>query len=213
MNSSFFIYISGMKRKIRQERESEIIEGFYQLAKEVGLENASIAKIGKFLNIPPSLIMHYFPNRDFLIQALIRYILEHYQLIYEPIIEHLNVSHKLDVQELVGRLFSREWNLLFDDGVFYSCYALIFRDKSIRAAYKNLHLALRRTLEDILNQDSAFAEMDTRQLAEQIYVVVEGAYYYLAMIDDEEEYQEKLQYFKKQVLGLLQDEVNAEFRR
>lgn len=194
-----------MKRKVRQERETEIIEGFYQLAKEVGLENASIAKIGKYLSIPPSLIMHYYPNRDFLIQALIRYILDHYQLIYEPIIDHLNLSHKLDVQVLVERLFSREWNLLFDDGVFYSCYAMIFRDQTIRAAYKDLHLALRKTLEDILNRDPAYAERDTRQLAEQIYVVVEGAYYYLAMIDDVEEYQEKIEYFKKQVLGLLQE--------
>lgn len=196
-----------MKRKIRQNRESEIIEGFYQLAKEVGLENASIAKIGKHLSIPPSLIMHYFPNKDILIQALIRYILEHYQLIYEPIIKHLNVSNKLDLEALVERLFSREWNLLFDDGVFYSCYAMIFRDKSIRAAYKELHLALRKTLEDMLKLDPAFVERDTRQLAEQIYVVVEGAYYYLAMIDDEKEYREKLQYFKKQVLGLLRDEL------
>jgi len=198
-----------MKRKIRQERELEIIEGFYQLAKEVGLENASIAKIGKHLDIPPSLIMHYFPNKDLLIKGLIGYILEHYQLIYEPIIKHLNVSHKLDVHVLVERLFSREWNLLFDDGVFYSCYAMIFREPSIRAAYKDLHLTLRKTLEDILNQDSTFAQQDTRQLAEQIYVVVEGAYYYLAMIDDENEYGEKLQYFKKQVLGLLQEAFNA----
>ena len=140
-----------MKGKIRQERKSEIIEGFYQLAREVGLENASIAKIGKHLNMPPSLIMHYFPNKDLLIQELIRYILEHYQLIYEPIFKHLNLSHTLDVQGLVERLFSREWNLLFDDGVFYSCYAMIFRDPSIRAAYKGLHLALRKTLEDILS--------------------------------------------------------------
>ena len=202
-----------MKRKIRQERESEIIEGFYQLAKELGLENASIAKIGKHLDMPPSLIMHYFPSKDILIQDLIRYILEQYQLIYEPVIEHINVAGVLDVHALVERLFSREWNLLFDDGVFYSCYAMIFRDSSVRAAYKELHLALRKTLEDILNQDADQAQKNTRQLAEQIFVVVEGAYYYLAMIDDEREYQEKLGFFKKQVLDLLEREVDADMRK
>ena len=202
-----------MKRSIKQERKAEIIEGFYQLAKEVGLENASIAKIGKHLSIPPSLIMHYFPTKDLLIHELIRYILEHYQLIYKPVIEHMNVSHKLEVNVLVERLFSREWNLLFDDGVFYSCYAMIFRDDAIRSSYKELHLALRKTLKDILDQDPILAQRDTLQLAEQIYVVVEGAYYYLAMIDDEKEYQEKLQYFKKQVLGLLREEENVNHGR
>jgi AcrR family transcriptional regulator len=199
-----------MKRKIRQERKSEIIEGFYQLAKEVGMENASIAKIGKHLNMPPSLIMHYFPNKDMLIADLIRYILEHYQLIYQPVLEHLHLSHTLDVHALVERLFSREWNLLFDDGVFYSCYAMTFRNPAIRAAYKDLHLALRKTLDDILRQDKQHAQKDTRRLAEQIYVVVEGAYYYLGMIDDEAEYQEKLHYFKKQVLDLLLNSGDAD---
>lgn len=200
-----------MRKEIRQKRKSEIIEGFYQLAKEVGLENASIAKIGKRLDMPPSLIMHYFPTKGLLIQDLIRYILEHYQLIYKPVIEHLNLSRSLDVHDLVERLFSREWNLLFDDGVFYSCYAMIFRDRSIRAAYKDLHLALRKTLEEILKQDTVQSQKDATRLAEQIYVVVEGAYYYLAMIDDQAEYQEKLRYFKKQVLDLLEDEVDVDF--
>lgn len=192
-----------MKKSIRATRKSEIVEGFYNLAQEVGLENASIAKIAKRLQIPPSLIMHYFPNKDMLIQELITFILEHYQLIYEPIMAQLRFTKALDVGQLVERLFSREWNLLFDDGVFYSCYALTFRNPTIRQAYKGLHVALRRTLKEILQQDPVLGKCDTERLSEQIFVVVEGAYYYLAMIDDEAEYGMKLSFFKQQVLDLL----------
>jgi len=197
------INLLSMKNSIRAERESEIVEGFYKLAQEVGLENASIAKIAKRLEIPPSLIMHYFPTKDILIQELITFILEHYQLIYEPILTQLSTSKSLDVNKLVERLFSREWNLLFDDGVFYSCYALTFRNPTIREAYKNLHVALRRTLDEILQQDPVLGKGDTERLAEQIFVVVEGAYYYLGMIDDESEYATKLEFFKQQVIDLL----------
>ncbi|EON76680.1 hypothetical protein ADIS_3130 [Lunatimonas lonarensis] len=199
-----------MKKSIREERKTEIVEGFYKLAQEVGLENASIAKIAKRLDIPPSLIMHYFPSKDLLIQELITFILEHYQLIYEPTLEQLRSSKSLDLEKLVERLFSREWNLLFDDGVFYSCYALIFREPAIKKAYRELHLALRETLEGILKQDPVLAKSDTQRLAEQLFVVVEGAYYYLAMIEDEQEFAAKQAFFKQQVLALLQLEIHNE---
>jgi hypothetical protein len=105
---------------------------------------------------------------------------------------------------LVDRLFSREWNLLFDDGVFFSCYAFIFRDSTIRNAYKKLHLKLRSTLKTILDKDKNLSQKDTYLLAEKIFVVIEGAYYYLSMIDEPKEYEEKLDIFKYQVLELIQ---------
>ena len=83
------------------------------------MENVSIAKIGKHLGMPPSLIMHYFPNKRLLVLGLIAHILHQYQLIYKPIITKFEKDHKVYPDLLVNRLFSREWNLLFDDGVFF----------------------------------------------------------------------------------------------
>ncbi|MFD2036616.1 TetR family transcriptional regulator [Belliella marina] len=198
-----------MKHKIRDIRKEEIVKGFYELSKENGLENTSIAKIGKHLKMPPSLIMHYFPNKDLLIQELIKYILDQYQLIYEPIIQQIDQGQSLNAELLVEKLFSREWNALFDDGVFYSCYALIFRNREIRKEYKHLHEGLRSTLESILRKDPELKKTDTGALSEKIFVVVEGAYYYLSMFDNEEEYQQKLKYFKEQVYDLLRKEALA----
>ncbi|MFC4873203.1 TetR family transcriptional regulator [Negadavirga shengliensis] len=196
-----------MKKKIRDVRKTEIIEGFYELCKKDGLENTSIAKIGKYLGMPPSLIMHYFPNKRLLILALIDYILKHYQLIYEPLLEKFKDGRKVDSEVLVGRLFSREWNLLFDDGVFYSCYALIFRDPTIKEEYRKLHLELRKTLQEILDKDEYLRKADTAALSEKIFVIIEGAYYYLSMIEDAKEYEEKLNHFKEQAYDLLRLEL------
>lgn len=195
-----------MKNKIREEKKKEIILSFYQLCKTEGLENVSIAKIGKHLSWPPSLIMHYFPNKRLLILGLIDYILKQYQIIYKPIIEKSEKTHKVDPKTLVERLFSREWNLLFDDGVFFSCYALIFRDDTIKKEYENLHLKLRNTLKNIFDQDGILSQGDTGLLAEKIFVVIEGAYYYLSLIEDANEYEKKLGIFKDQVFDLLQAE-------
>lgn len=192
-----------MKEKISTARKKEIIEGFYNLSVVNGLENTSIAKIGKHLDMPPSLIMHYFPTRDILISNLIDYILEKYLLIYQPIIKELEDKNTADPTLIVETLFSRNWNLLFDDGVFYSCFALIFRNEKIKKEYRILHKKLRESLKEILDSNKEMEGRDTAMLAEQIFVVVEGAYYYLSLFDDEADYNLKVSYFKNQVYDLL----------
>ncbi|WP_162340796.1 TetR family transcriptional regulator [Cyclobacterium salsum] len=197
-----------MKNTIRKERKKEIISGMYELSRREGLENVSIAKIGKHLGMPPSLVMHYFPNKRLLILGLIDHILHQYQLIYKPIISKLENNPRVDPELLVERLFSREWNLLFDDGVFFSCYAFIFRDQSIKKEYKNLHVKLRVTLKNLLDKDEVLVSGDTGLLAEKIFVVIEGAYYYLSMMDEAREYDQKLELFKNQVYDLIYAEIN-----
>ncbi|WP_026968435.1 TetR/AcrR family transcriptional regulator [Algoriphagus terrigena] len=192
-----------MKERISTARKREIVEGFYNLSIVNGLENTSIAKIGKHLDMPPSLIMHYFPTREILISNLIDYILEKYLLIYQPIIKDLEQNESVDASLIVETLFSRNWNLLFDDGVFYSCYALIFRNDKIKKEYRILHEKLRESLKEILDKNKEMEGKDTAVLAEQIFIVVEGAYYYLSMFDDEAAYSQKVTYFKNQVYDLL----------
>lgn len=192
-----------MKERISTARKREIVEGFYSLSIVNGLENTSIAKIGKHLDMPPSLIMHYFPTKEILISNLIDYILEKYLEIYQPIIRELEQNESADPSLIVETLFSRNWNLLFDDGVFYSCYALIFRNDKIKKEYRILHEKLRESLKEILDKNKEMEGKDTAVLAEQIFVVVEGAYYYLSMFDDEAAYSQKVSYFKNQVYDLL----------
>jgi AcrR family transcriptional regulator len=197
-----------MKNTIRKEREKEIISGLYELSRLEGLENVSIAKIGKHLGMPPSLVMHYFPSKRLLILGLIDHILHQYQLIYRPIISKMEKHPRISPELLVDRLFSREWNLLFDDGVFFSCYAFIFRDAAIKREYKNLHVKLRSTLKTLLDKDEVLVNGDTGLLAERIFVVIEGAYYYLSMMDDPKTYNQKLKIFKDQVYELIYSEIN-----
>lgn len=182
------------RNSIKDERRKEIIQKYYLVAKKEGLENTSIAKIASEMEINPSLIIHYFKNKEELNYALIDYILEKYLVIYK--------RQKLSGQDLRGylidlidKLFSKKWNALFNDSIFYSCYAMGFRDKKIKGKFKRLHDSLRVHLAEVLSKckEAGIVDIESADAtADLIYVLVDGAYYYLSLVSEKEEYETKL---------------------
>lgn len=193
------------RRSIKDTRQQEIVRAFYKTAKAEGLHNTSIAKIAEVMEVNPSLILHYFKSKDDLVLALIDYILNKYQRVYtigkeESPIEQLR--HVLD------NIFSRKWNSLISDDVYYSCYSLIFRNSVIRSKYKQLHDSLRTSLEMHIiecNKEGSISIEDPRTTSRLIYTVLEGAYYYLCMEKDTEKQDQTMEQCKLhayQILGL-----------
>jgi AcrR family transcriptional regulator len=198
------IYFMGRK-SLKTPRQKEIIKAFYKLAKKEGLENASIAKTAALININPSLVMHYFKSRESLIDGLIEYILDKYMLIYR-IPGDNGAGPKKTLLKVIDNIFSNKWNALFADSVSYSCYSMAFRDRTIKIKYKNLLDTLRMNLQELI------ADCKTRGIlqvedpvltADIIFVLVDGAYYYLCLVTDKNEYQRKLNHYKRQALALL----------
>ena len=193
------------RKSLKEPRQKEIIKAFYKVAKKEGLENASIAKTAESININPSLVMHYFKTREHLIYGLIEYILDKYLLIYQIPSEY--AAHPRDtLLKVIDNIFSSKWNTLFDDSVSYSCYSLTFRNKIIKGKYKQLLDALRKRLEQLIqdcNNKGALAVDDPAFTADIIFVLVDGAYYYLSLVDDKEEYQRKLMQYKQQAITHL----------
>jgi len=166
-----------------------IWEDFYKVSRNEGLENASIAKVAKEMGINPSLIIHYFTSKDELIFGLINYILESYKLIYTP--NNTQLDSKTKLIEIINNLFSREWNKLFDDGVFYSCFSLIFRIETVKDAYRELHEYLRTLLSEVIieaHNDGHIQVENSKDTADLIFIMVEGAYYYLSLYEDNSTY-------------------------
>lgn len=194
------------RKSMQSERRKEIIKVFYKVAKKEGLENASIAKTASALNMNPSLILHYFSTKEELIFGLIDHILDKYLLIYQP-----DLDPYRDVREsllkVIDNIFSKKWNALFDDGVSYSCYSLTFRHNKIKKKYKTLLNALREALEALIvtgNRQGVIAVEDPAVTADLIFVLADGAYYYLSLVDNRREYERKLLLYKLQAFKLLQ---------
>lgn len=192
------------RKSLKPLRQKGIIKAFYKVAQREGLENASIAKVAAVLEVNPSLVIHYFSTKHELVHGLIEYILERYRLLYNPQNGTHNPRERLI--KIIRNLFSRKWNKLIDDGVFYSSYALIFRDKTVKEHYKNLHDDLRKLLKDALQEakDSNVVDIDdVENTADLIFIFVEGAYYYLSMVSNKTEYEMRIQNYEQTVLSML----------
>nr|WP_068892789.1 TetR family transcriptional regulator [Pedobacter panaciterrae] len=194
------------RKSLKEARQLEIIKIFYKVAKTEGYENTSIAKIAKVMDINPSLIIHYFETKEDLTYALIDYILERYLLIYT--IKNKNAVTLSDLKKTIEMLFSKKWNLLFDDGLFYTFYALAFREKKIKAKYKTILDSLRFALTSMIERctEKNFIKVeDPKTAADLIFVLVDGAYFYLSLENDKKAYAERLDYYKSkayQILGM-----------
>lgn len=190
------------RKSIKDSRQPEIIRAFYKLAKKEGLENASIAKTAALIQINPSLVIHYFKTKEHLLYGLIEYILEEYLRIFEtPAVYNNDPKKKL--LKVIDNIFSKKWNILFDDSVSYSCYALAFRDENVKEKYKVLLDALRSNLKGIIiecNKAGKLSVKDPAFTADIIFVIVDGAYYYLSLVSNKAEYKRKLAHYKNQAL-------------
>jgi len=192
------------RKSLKVIRQNEIVKAFYIVAKREGLEKTSIAKVADNLKMNPSLVIHYFKSKQELELALIDYILERYLQIYKTNGE-IDSCEKL--LNLIDKLFSRKWNRLFDDGVFYSCYAHVYRNKKFKNKFKELHDSLRSILKQsfIDAQENDIIKLENMDiLTETIFALLEGAYYYLGLVDDKNEYNLKVELYKQHVTEILQ---------
>jgi AcrR family transcriptional regulator len=192
------------RKSLKDLRQKEILIGFYQVAKKEGLENTSIAKVASHMEINPSLILHYFKTRDEILLSFNDFILERYKRIYH--FPKSRIESQSDLVVLIDRLFSRQWNRLISDGVFYSCYAKIYQDNKLKKSFQSMHNTLRELLCEALEKakvNGVIQVSNTQELSERIYIILEGTYYYLGMVDDKFESDRKLKIVKNQIFEML----------
>ncbi|MCH7410329.1 TetR family transcriptional regulator [Belliella sp. DSM 111904] len=175
-------------------RKREIVKAFYNTAIREGLENTSIAKIAKSLEIQPSLIIHYFKSKDELVTALIDHCLELYLQIFEKAYAaHDSKSEVL--KSLLHSMFSKDWDALFDDGVYYSAYAMVFREPDIRDKFSKIHQTLRSKFSLLLQEclSSGIISCEEPEVAaHHVFSLVDGTYFYINMLSDEASQMEHL---------------------
>ncbi|PQB08972.1 hypothetical protein BST83_01065 [Polaribacter filamentus] len=194
------------RSNLTNQRQKEITIAFYEVAKKVGLENASIAKVADKMGISKGLIMHYFATKESLIFALYEQILERY-LNFVVAEKYLNIASKKELVVYISSLFSREWNLYIDDGVFYSFYALIYQNDQVSALYSEFLKTLRNGIATILQNckdKNIIYNSDVLQSSNILYAMIDGAYFQLgAHINNKETYNKEAELFINHALGLL----------
>lgn len=194
------------RKSLSNIRRDEIIIHYYEVAKDVGLEYASVGKIADEMQISKGLVMHYFGTKESLLLALNDYILKRY-LDFINLESHLNISSKQELEIFVTELFSRKWGDYVDDSVFYSFYALIFRNEIIKANFKIFLKTLRQNLQVILENckdKNVITNENINELSDLLFIMIDGAYFNLgAYFNDDQEYLTKTQLYIEQSLQII----------
>lgn len=192
------------RKSLKEGQQKKIIQAFYDIARIEGIENVSFGKIAKELDMHQSLVVHYFSNKDEMLLGLIDFILTGYQNVYEPQDEYQDPLSKL--KAVLENIFSRKWNSYVDDSIFYNCFALIFRNEKIRDHFRDLHVLLRKWLEKLIQNcidQKLIINQDAEEAADIIFVISDGAYYYLSMIADQDLYNKHLERYKREAFKVL----------
>ena len=164
------------KNQSAEFRKPEILESYYQVLIEEGLEGASIGKIADRLNIHPSLIIHYFKTKERMKLALVDLLVEKYNA---P--EFLSLAHIQNNEErfhaLMDTLFSFEWSRTVDPGVHFGFYYLSFRSEAIQERFKEMFKALREHLKEEMayfSSKGVITVHDPEKAADIIVTLMEG---------------------------------------
>lgn len=196
------------KIKKHGDRRLEILEHFQEVLKEEGIEGVSFAKIAKRMDVNPSLLLHYFPNKDNMILALVDFIFEKYETLgARKVKEVANPRERLDL--LVDMVFGIDWISLVDSSVFYCCYYLSFKNPQVKERMQQMYIRFREQILkelQLCQKEGLLTQVDPEVGADFIVSLVEGLAFTRNVSGGTTHYLTVGERFKTLVLGLLKND-------
>lgn len=164
------------KNKSAALRKPDILESYYQVLAEEGLEGASISKIANRIGIHPSLIIHYFKSKDNMKLELVELLIEKYKSPAMLDFDHID-DPEVQFTALMDMLFSFQWSRTVEPSVHFGFYYLSLRDEKILARFKVMFEWLRDFVADKLtyfNEKGVIRLTDAKQAADYVVTLMEG---------------------------------------
>ena len=166
-----------MKRAERsQRRRREMLEAYYQTLLDEGLQGASIAKIARRLDVPPSLLIHYFGTKEQMTVELVDYLLEAFHETYGAKLAAI-ADPRERLLAILDEFFSPEYHQLLDDRAFYACFYLSLTHPKVRHAYATLYESSLELVETAIREcieAGAIPRDDAHELAMMVKALEEG---------------------------------------
>ena len=193
------------KNKSAALRKPDILESYYQILIREGLEGASISKIANRIGIHPSLIIHYFKNKENMKLELVDLLIEKYES--PAMLDFDNIGDdEAHFNALMDVIFSLKWSRTVEPSVHFAFYYLSLRNEQILARFKVMFKWLRDYLSEKLayfNARGIVRVNDTRRAAEYIVTLMEGLEYHNQFLADGEPFEAFSQVAKKSLIRAL----------
>jgi len=195
------------KHQSAETRKPEILEAYYRVLIEEGFEGTSIGKIAGHLGIHPSLILHYFKNKDNLEFALIDLLASKYKSEHMLNFEQLEDNSER-FQAIMDVIFSYSWSRTVDPGVHFGFYYKSFRDEKISALLSDMFRWLRDFLHKefiAFNQDGVIKVRDELKAADFVLTLMEGLEFHAHFLAEEQPFERFAETAKNTAIAALQN--------
>lgn len=201
--------MAGRKNQNAELRKPEILEGYYHVLIQEGLEGTSISKIAKHLGIHPSLILHYFKNKENLRLALIELMISKFKSRHLISFEHIEDDTER-FTALLDTIFSYEWSRTVDPGVHFGFYYQSFRDSSVSSLFRDMFRWLRDYLYKefvIFNAKGIIRVQDEMKAADFVVTLMEGMEFHAQFLGYDKPFEEFAESAKQSALIVLKNGV------
>jgi AcrR family transcriptional regulator len=199
-----------MRKNLKADiRKPEILENYYQVIIEEGLEGASIGKVAKRMDIHPSLIIHYFKSKKNMTLELVDLLIEKYEAPYFLQFDHIR-NPKDRFNKLLDTIFSYEWSRTLDPGIHFGFYYLSFRNPEIKKRYRAMIGRFRDYLADELHrfkERGIIQAKDLKGAADIIVTLMEGLEFHAHFLCENRPFEVFADAAKQVALNLLRGDT------
>ncbi len=193
------------RKSISHIRKPEILKHTYKVVEEEGFKGMTIGKIAKRMGVNSGLLIHYFKSKEGLIMEMVDFL---YETSMNNYIKELKVltSSRERMETLLEILFDASGTWPQRDAVFWSCYAMGFRDEKIRERIRGMMLKfIEFGIEEIADWEaSGLASVeDKKNASAKIFALSEGFGIVKNSLDDPDLIEDIAVFFKNTTLKIL----------
>ena len=193
-----------MKKRLNADiQKPRIVKYFYKTILAEGFEGASIVKVAKRMKIHPSLIMHYFGNKENLTLALVDFVIDEYDSLLKKF-KTQDLSPEDHLTRLLEAIWSREYYEKIDIAVSFAVLAVSFRNDKIHSKARNLYRVFKKFLVReftyLINQ-KVISIKDPWHAAEIIMTMIEGSRHFRTFIIDDDGDDEQIRRYNQDMIS------------
>jgi len=190
-------------------RRKEIVQCCYRVIEQHGIEKTTIKNIASEMGVAPSLVMHYFKNKEELLVELVDYLVESMDTVYIPKLgEFTTARERLDF--FIGETINLTVAQSVEDRVFYACFYMSFYNPAVRKRFMAMYDLDRersgRLIMEYLREEGLPA-IDPEPLSMELIAFIEGLNFVYALYKDWDMVRESIDRFKKLFWVSLNEQV------
>ncbi len=179
-----------MKKRLNADiQKPKIVKHFYKTILAQGFEGASIAKVAKRMKIHPSLILHYFGNKENLTLALVDFVIDEYGGLLKDF-KSQDLAPEDRLMRLLEAIWSREYYEKINVAGSFAVLAVSFHNEKIHGKIRDLYRMFKKFLvrEFVFLIDSrVICADDPEHAAEVVMTMIEGSRHFRTFIIDEDQ--------------------------